>query len=136
MPEKTAVVADTHTSLWYLEKNPKLSLAARSALNAATATSQPIFIPSISLVELTYLIEKGRLPAGSRALLIMVLAMPNSPLELASLDLKVAAALELIDRAKVPDMPDRIIAATALALGLPLISRDRKIQLSQVATIW
>ena len=33
-------------------------------------------------------------------------------------------------------MPDRIIAATALHLGLPLISRDRKIQLSSVNTIW
>jgi predicted nucleic acid-binding protein len=76
------------------------------------------------------------MPASSRGRIITVLAMPNSPLELASLDLKVAAALELIDRAKVPDMPDRIIAATALALGLPLISRDRKIQLSQVTTIW
>jgi predicted nucleic acid-binding protein len=32
-------------------------------------------------------------------------------------------------------MPDRIIAATALHLGLPLISRDRKIQLSGVNTI-
>jgi len=34
------------------------------------------------------------------------------------------------------DFPDRIIVATALHLGLPLISRDRKIQLSDVNTIW
>ena len=33
-------------------------------------------------------------------------------------------------------MPDRIIAATAQYLGLPLISRDRKIRLSAVETIW
>jgi predicted nucleic acid-binding protein len=33
-------------------------------------------------------------------------------------------------------MPDRIIAATALRLGLPLISRDHRIQLSEVSTIW
>lgn len=30
----------------------------------------------------------------------------------------------------------RIIAATALYLNVPLISRDRKIQLSTVNTIW
>jgi len=41
-----------------------------------------------------------------------------------------------VDRAQVPDLPDRIIAATALHLGLPLISRDRKIQLADVETIW
>jgi len=41
-----------------------------------------------------------------------------------------------VPRAEVPDMPDRIIAATALHLGLPLISRDRKIQLAGLQTIW
>ncbi len=105
-------------------------------MDAATASGDPIIIPSISLVELTYLIEKGRLPAASRARIIVALTTLNGPYELASLDYHVAQAVELISRKQVPDMPDRIIAATALALGLPLISRDRKIQLSQVTTIW
>ena len=33
-------------------------------------------------------------------------------------------------------MPDRIIAATALYLNLPVISRDHRIQLSDIDTIW
>jgi hypothetical protein len=33
-------------------------------------------------------------------------------------------------------MPDRIIAATALYLRVPVISRDYEIQLSGVDTIW
>jgi PIN domain nuclease of toxin-antitoxin system len=33
-------------------------------------------------------------------------------------------------------MPDRIIAATALSLGVPVISRDGKIRTSAVETIW
>jgi PIN domain nuclease of toxin-antitoxin system len=33
-------------------------------------------------------------------------------------------------------LPDRIIVATALHLGVPLISRDRQIQLAEVETIW
>jgi len=41
-----------------------------------------------------------------------------------------------VERAQIPDLPDRIIAATALYLGLPLISRDRRILLSDVDTIW
>ena len=36
------------------------------------------------------------------------------------LDYNVASALRSIPRDIVPDMPDRIIAATALHLGLPL----------------
>ncbi len=35
-----------------------------------------------------------------------------------------------------PDMPDRIIGATALHLGLPLITRDGKIRASDLRTIW
>lgn len=48
----------------------------------------------------------------------------------------VAEALEFVQRTEVPDLPDRIVAATALALKVPLISRDRKIRASQVQTIW
>jgi PIN domain nuclease of toxin-antitoxin system len=33
-------------------------------------------------------------------------------------------------------MPDRIIAATALHLSVPLITRDRKIHASSIETIW
>ena len=45
-------------------------------------------------------------------------------------------ALQSIPRDSVPDMPDRIVAATAKRLVLPLISRDRKIRLADVDTIW
>jgi len=41
-----------------------------------------------------------------------------------------------IDRRQVPDLPDRIIAATASLHGVPLISRDRAIRLSGLPTIW
>lgn len=41
-----------------------------------------------------------------------------------------------VDRRQVPDLPDRVIAATALHLSVPLISRDGKIRASGVATIW
>ncbi|MBI3923628.1 MAG: hypothetical protein HY318_19570 [Armatimonadetes bacterium] len=48
----------------------------------------------------------------------------------------VAGSVARVPRSEVPDMPDRIIAATAVCLGLALISKDRKIQLSGVKTIW
>ncbi len=51
-------------------------------------------------------------------------------------DLSIARALARIDVSKVPDMPDRIITATALARNILLISRDAKIQVSGITTIW
>jgi predicted nucleic acid-binding protein len=47
----------------------------------------------------------------------------------------VAAAVESIDRDVVPDLPDRVIAATALSAGVALVSRDGKIRALQVQTI-
>jgi len=64
------------------------------------------------------------------------LAQPDGPYELASLDGHVAAAVERIDRDVVPDLPDRVIATTALAAGAALGSRDGKIRASQIRTIW
>jgi hypothetical protein len=56
------------------------------------------------------------------------------PTALAPLDRSVA--FESVSRAEVPDLPDRIVSATAVALGVPLVSRDGKIRGSQVLTIW
>lgn len=44
------------------------------------------------------------------------------------IDAKLALSVRDVDRGLVPDMPDRIIAAVALATGLPLITKDRKIR--------
>ncbi len=103
---------------------------------ATSAAGDIIHIPSICLVELTYLVEKHRLPAAARDELMQVLDDPESPCSLVPLDRQVVDALELVKRSEVPDLPDRIVAATALALGTPLISRDARIRMSQVPTIW
>lgn len=131
-----AAVVDTHSIIWYLTKNPQLSQTAEEALDAVTASGSPIVIPSVCLVEITYLTEKGRIPPGTRQILIDALDGPDDPYALKPLDRLVADALQVVPRSEVPDLPDRIIAATALTLRLPLVSRDRKIRASQVQTIW
>jgi len=62
---------------------------------------------------------------------------PDSMIVATSVDRTISDALASIPRLIVPDMPDRIIAATALALGLPLVTRDREILgLTNVVTVW
>ncbi len=130
------VVVDTHAIVWFLSRDSSLSLKARDVLRSTIASGDVIYVPSICLVELTYLIEKGRLPAATRERLILALDDPERPCSLVALDRTVADALKGVDRKEVPDLPDRIVAATAVALGASLISRDAKIQASQVQTIW
>jgi hypothetical protein len=102
----------------------------------ATAAGQFIRVPSICLVELTYLVEKGRLPVAARDRLIQALDDPATPCLLAPLHRKNADALEFVSRIEIPDLLDRTVSAIALALGVPLISRGGKTRSSQVQTIW
>jgi len=51
-------------------------------------------------------------------------------------DRQIGHSMPQVSRAQVPDLPDRIIAATALRLGVPLITRDETNRDSSVPTIW
>jgi predicted nucleic acid-binding protein len=51
-------------------------------------------------------------------------------------DCRIVEKMASIPRSQVPDMPDRIIAATALQLMVPVVSRDAKIRALNLETIW
>jgi PIN domain nuclease of toxin-antitoxin system len=95
-----------------------------------------VHVSAISLVETVYLVERRRLPLNALERLRSALADSNSGLFIAPVDAEVANAIPNIPRDIVPDMPDRIIAATALHLGLPLVTRDRRLQSAGIQTIW
>jgi PIN domain nuclease of toxin-antitoxin system len=128
------VVADTHSILWYLYDPPRLSAAAASALNLASLSA--IYVSAISLVELAYLVDKGRFADIHLEQLIQATEDPASGIVLAPVTTDVVRAIRLVARKLVPDMPDRIIAATAVHLGLPLVTADSLIQSSGIAFIW
>lgn len=129
-------VADTHALVWYLLADARLSARARRAFDDAVASGDTIGVPSICLVEIIYLVDKGRVPSAALDTLVAQLETRTSVLEMIPLDQATALSVRRVKRAQVPDMPDRIIAATALRLRLSLISRDHKIRLSGLETIW
>ena len=130
------LLVDTHTVIWYLFEPAKLSAAATKALTDADAAGARILVSAISLVEVRYLIEKAKIPAVVETDMGTALDDPAEPLELVPLNRDVATALAAIPRNLVPDMPDRILAATALALKLPLVICDARIQQAPITTIW
>lgn len=134
----SAVVADTHTLLWYINNVPDLSSAALAAMEQAERAGLPIYVSAIVVVELRYLVEKGRdITESDFQSIVTALKDDSSLITFAPLDMEIAEALGQIPRAIVPDMPDRIVAATALVLGLPLVTKDRKIRaLTNLTTIW
>ena len=131
-----AGVADTHTALWHLFDDARLSPAARDFIDKAAVARRKIVLSSISLAEVVYLVEKSRLSASAYADLRKALANPNHVLEEAPLTAEVVEAMRQVPRADVPDMPDRIVAATGVYFGVPVISRDGRIRASNVRTVW
>jgi PIN domain nuclease of toxin-antitoxin system len=108
----------------------------------AASLSGRIFISAITLVEVNYLSGKKTFPYSGVLPRLLALAIdPAEPLEVLPLTLEVAQAMDLVPRAEVPDMPDRIVAATAVAHKLPLVSADSDIRSSTslkalVSVIW
>ena len=131
------IVADTHAIIWYLQQSKRLSGDAYAAFDRTASSGGCIYIASISIVEIHYLVEGGKLPEEALVRLDSALdRIDGARVAVVPLDLHVAHTLKQIPRDTVPEMPDRIIAATALYLGLPLVTRDRKIRESNVETIW
>ena len=135
------VIADTHAVIWYLYDLPKLSRTADAALTASVQAGT-LFISTITLVELNYLSTKKNFPyTDALPRLLDLVKDPNQAIKVLPLTIEVAEAMSLVPRVEVPDMPDRIVAATAVAHKFPLVSADSEIRSSAslkllVPVIW
>ena len=76
-------------------------------------------------------------PAGERAYadLTAALADPDHVFKESPFTVKIDEAMREVPRVGVPDMPDRIVAATGVYFGVPVISRDGRIRASNLQTI-
>ena len=90
-------------------------------------------VPAIVMAELYYLSVKARDPLPPSEL--MELFDQSEVFVVSNLG---RTQLELLDRLpEIPEMHDRLIAAEALALGAPVVTRDQAIAASpQVQSIW
>lgn len=130
------LLADTPTILWYLFEPTRLSAAARMALSACLSGGGAVNIAAGTLVEVRCLIEQGRLPGTVWEHLWSAVQDPEVPVRVLPLTDAVADCLSQIPRHVVPDLADRIVAATALAHRLPLLTCDPCLQAAPIGTIW
>jgi PIN domain nuclease of toxin-antitoxin system len=128
------ILVDTHVLVWLELQPSKLSRAAAAAITRAHA-SDGLAISAISLVELAGLIYRGRvrLPGSFESSIQRLIR--DVAVEPITLDIAILTAHF------PPDFPsdpaDRIIAATARAENLPLVTADRRmLDCPLVKTIW
>jgi len=58
-------IADTHTAIWYLFSDPRLGKAASAFIDETIAKGDHVGVSAISIAEMIYLVEKGRIPANA-----------------------------------------------------------------------
>ena len=69
-------VADTHALIWYAYADARLSLTELATFESAAAEGEQIGFLAISLVEMVYLVEKGRVRVEALDQLLAALIIP------------------------------------------------------------
>ena len=130
------ILLDTHVTYWASAEPRKLSRVALRAIEKAGATGR-LSISCVTLFELARLLQGGRLRGKGSILdgIESILAALRPVVHEISPAIAIAAA-EL-----PPSFPgdpmDRLIAATSIVLGIPLVTKDERMQDSGlVETIW
>ena len=60
-----SAVLDTHAAIWYLIDAKSLPDKVFSLIDAAAASGVPTYISAVTLVEVVYLVERGRIVADA-----------------------------------------------------------------------
>jgi PIN domain nuclease of toxin-antitoxin system len=120
-------IADTHTVIWYLYGDQRLSSTAKEFIEGAVKNGNQVGVSAITLAEIVYLIEKDKIAKDAFERLMSALESPDSVLVETPFTGQIAQKMLLINRKSVPDFPDRTIAATSIYFNVPVISRDGKI---------
>ncbi len=120
-------VTDTQCLLWYLAEDRHLPRPARAIFAKMEEGRAQVLVPSITLVEATFLLQRERVSRDVVERLLSLTQDQNDSIYVVPLDLEVAKVVGEFGPAVVTDLPDRVIAATARVYGLPLPTTDAAI---------
>lgn len=123
------ILLDTHTLFWALTEDPHISQKAADSYFQAKI----IYIPTIVLLELLYLInKKGIFALFSKTL--GKIKRDKQRFVVVSLDLSVVQAAAKLSSQL--EMHDGIIVASAKLLKVTIVTKDKTIQEVYPNTIW
>ena len=129
------ILLDTHVVVWLAFDHSRLSKKARTAIDHARAHGDGLAISDITLLELATLASKGRIHLDIS--LESFLREVETRFVVLPITGRACVLIAGLPAAYPQDPADRMIGATALAEGLPLLTADREIRRSKALdTIW
>ena len=130
------ILLDTHVLLWLMLEPERLSPQATSAIRRARR-NQGIALAAISLWELARLFSLGRVKGRGTVEASVRTLLEESGAEVRPITPEIAALAWQFPEDFSHDPADRLIAATARAEGMTLITRDERIRQSPLLkTLW
>ncbi len=130
------ILLDTHVLVWWVSNPEKLSATARKTITGQ-ANGDIILVSSISVWEIYLLVKKGRLrlTMDVDAWTEKVGTIPS--VQFVPVDNSVAAKSVMLPGDLHDDPADRMIIATAMLHGVPVVTSDARIKTyPHVRTIW
>ena len=128
------ILLDTHVLVWMVGEPSRLSRAANAAIRAAQGQGG-VGVSAITLWELASLVARGRIQAYGTMEASVRLIIEGIVVKPLTVEIATVAAQFPDDFPRDP--ADRLIAGTARAEGLTLITRDEKLRRSPLLnTIW
>lgn len=117
-------VVDTHALIWWLCGDARrLGKTARSFTQRVDAGMAVACVPAIALVELSEAVARGRVTLFE-PFDAFVRRLDSTPSRYQVVPLSAGVVRRAHDLFAVPERGDRLIAATAQELGVPLVTRD------------
>ena len=130
------ILLDTHALIWWFEGSPKLSLAAKAAIENAQRLSR-VTISSLSCWEIALLNAHGRIHLSTELHNWIKAIQKLRRVRFIPVDNHIAVASVELPGQFHKDPAHRIIVATALTMNIPLVTIDQKIRAyPHVRTIW
>lgn len=129
------ILVDTHVVVWLALQPERISKKARTAIEDARRTGQGIGISDICLLEISILERKARIRLDSS--LETFLLEIEARFIVLPITGRICVRAVLLPASYPNDPADRIIGATALVEGVPLVTADEGIRRSHaLRTIW
>jgi PIN domain nuclease of toxin-antitoxin system len=129
------ILVDTHVVVWLALEPARISKKARAAIEEARRSAQGLGISDMSLLEIAVIESKGRIKLN--ASLETFLSEVEARFVVLPITGRVCVRAMGFPAAYPKDPADRIIGATALVEGVPLLTADVDIQRSKaLRTIW